>query len=44
MDDCFVTEDIWFHDKFGMPIKRLKSDAVPMIFARSDAYCTFTFS
>ena len=36
MEDCFVTEGIRFCDEMGIPtLKRLKSDAVPTIFARS---------
>jgi len=39
MDDCFVTECVQFCDELGMPTpKRLKSDAVPMIFAKSVDY------
>ena len=33
-DDCFLTEDVSFHDETGMPMaKYLKPDVVPKIFA-----------
>ena len=39
MDDCFVTEGVWFRDELGMQTpKHLKSDAVPTIFAKSVDY------
>jgi len=38
-NDCFVTEGVWFRDELGMQTpKHLKSDAVPMIFAKSVDY------
>lgn len=38
-DDCFVTDGVRFRNELGFPtVKRLKSDAVPSIFAKSIDY------